>query len=865
IFLITWYFDRTFNLIACISLSIAAINDLSFGSQVMDVESVRSNRSERSDRSRKSKRIQLPIHSLSQIHTSDGQLRQLHTGRGTTSSTPVDLIMMQNTDLNLRPMTPSSLAVTQSMQQQQRPQGPSYSMYNWMPPPSGMTVGPSFTAYPQPTPYSPMVWNGQQQQQSLVPVSYPHQVGTFPGPGMPLPNPQQPVQPMCHPGFVPSVQQLYAPTPQMGSTSSNTQSPPHTESYRPESSQLPPTVPTQPQVVATPTPAPQSYETHISHGGHNDDTAWVEEATAVTGATSETGLSGGDNLSRFGARFGLAASLGLQPGTGYGISGAAAALIRTEADEINVYSCSHVIGLLASTLVALGALVSPVFMLLLPHFPMQIGWDTETCQSTCEGHLIGISVKLLLLSLATWVLSAPCRALCAGGTAILPRVRLCRTLFLCLVFVVLFAFWLFYTVRVIQPKEPEYLSIVLFADSLTDTLLFLHYAGIGLMELRKTRHRYAIHIVRSPDGMSKTLKCGEMSLQRAALEVLQFYMIEFTALTPGQTGSGNVSGGKRGRRSGVEVGSAPSEPGSNTGGGSRYKFYDVDGSGTGLIDKAGSGVGYSSTMRPANGAVTTAVQSASARLYEELELEKRTRKRRMRLLLAVEEAFTHVRRLASETCASGSAGQTSMPLNPQANGLMFKTKLNQEKSLDPYEAAQAVFPTLIRPLQKYMRVTRQQARHPVDMVIDHLALCLAYGLSPHAFLERFNPAAATPQLDAAAAATAIRTAKRDRKQQQQQQQQVHQRSGRPGQPGAIDNGGPFLPKHVYPGGQQTWSIVADRALSRSLADGAIFQLRRGSEISLLCTVRRLPLIRLIEEVLEPLEVGRFALNTDNAV
>lgn len=142
------------------------------------------------------------------------------------------------------------------------------------------------------------------------------------------------------------------------------------------------------------------------------------------------------------------------------------------------------------------------------------------------------------------------------------------------------------------------------------------------------------------------------------------FCLSLQAFTPGATGSANVSGGKRGRRGGVG-GGAPSEPGSNTGGGSRYKFYDVDGSGTGLVDKAGSGVGYSSTIGPANGAVSTTVPSASARLYEELELEKRTRKRKMRLLLAVEEAFTHVRRLASETCADENSRQASIPLNPQ--------------------------------------------------------------------------------------------------------------------------------------------------------------------------------------------------------
>ncbi|CAL8107435.1 unnamed protein product [Calicophoron daubneyi] len=797
----------------------------------MDVESVRSGRSERSDRSRKSKRVPMSFQGQ------DAQQKLLQA-RTNLVNPPCDPALPSVADLSGRSATPSNVS-SQAPIIQQRQHAPPYTMYNWLPPP-GMPMSPNFSNYPQHTPYSPIGWPTQQ----MVPLTYPQPLGppTFPGQPMSLPNQQQPQipQPMqpVQQHFIPQTAQhplcpssLPNTNPPSQINNATVQQPQPTEPYRSE----------------------QQFEPHLST---HDDTAWVEDATAVTGATSETGLSGGDNLSRFGARYGLAASLSMQQsGGGCGISGAAAALIRAESDDVNFFSCAHTLGMLASAFVAITALVSPVLMLLIPHFPMAIGWTTEACKPTCEGHLIGISVKMALLSLATWVLSSPCRPFCAGGTAILPRVRLCRTLFLCLVFVVLFSFWLFYTVRVIQPKEAEYLSIVLFADSLTDTLLFLHFAGIGLLELRKIRHRYAIHIVRSPDGLSKTLKCGEMSLQRAALEVLQFYMVEFMAYTPGQSVGGNGGGSKRARR-GVCSGDQASGAG---GGGSKYKFYDVD-SGGSVMDKNGSGAGYTMGQTNNNNG-GGAVPSASARLYEELELEKRTRKRRMRLLLAVEEAFTHVRRLATETCVGGSA-QAMVPLNPQGNGLAFKNKYNAGKSLDPYEAAQAVFPTLIRPLQKYMRVTRQQARHPVDMVIDHLALCLAYGLSPQAFLERFNPAAATPQLDAAAAASAIMTAKRDKKQQQQQQQQQAQ-SGQNGPPSNSVNS--LLPKHVYPGGQQSWSIVADRALSRSLADGAIFQLRRGSEISLLCTVRRLPLIRLIEEVLEPLEAGRFALNTENAV
>ncbi len=43
--------------------------------------------------------------------------------------------------------------------------------------------------------------------------------------------------------------------------------------------------------------------------------------------------------------------------------------------------------------------------------------------------------------------------------------------------------------------------------------------------------------------------------------------------------------------------------------------------------------------------------SASARLYDEMEAEKRVRKRRMRLLLAVEDAFAHAGRMAKDASA----------------------------------------------------------------------------------------------------------------------------------------------------------------------------------------------------------------------
>lgn len=57
--------------------------------------------------------------------------------------------------------------------------------------------------------------------------------------------------------------------------------------------------------------------------------------------------------------------------------------------------------------------------------------------------------------------------------------------------------------------------------------------------------------------------------------------------------------------------------------------------------------------------------------------------------------------------------------------------------MDPTEAAQAVFPSLARALQKYLRLTRQQPQYSIDSILTHLAECLSHDLTPKAFLEPF--------------------------------------------------------------------------------------------------------------------------------
>lgn len=279
----------------------------------------------------------------------------------------------------------------------------------------------------------------------------------------------------------------------------------------------------------TPASSNRGGNQQLDQYGH-DENAWVENATAVTGATSETGLSA-DNMSRFGARYGLLASLGINNSPNSCVGGAAAALIRTEIDDFPNHTCSRLFGFLIYFGLGFCSICSPVLMVIFPYLPY-VGWGTDKCDHTCEGHLIGMAVKLALLALGTWILTAPHCPILSGARKAYPRVRLWRSLFLCLIFVILFAFWLFYSVRILQPRRRDYGSIVLFSNSLSDALLFLNFSGIALLEFQRLRSQFAVHVVRSPDGASKTYRLGDMSLQKAALEILQMYMVDFTVSHP---------------------------------------------------------------------------------------------------------------------------------------------------------------------------------------------------------------------------------------------------------------------------------------------------------------------------------------------
>nr|XP_031313741.1 vang-like protein 1 isoform X3 [Camelus dromedarius] len=151
----------------------------------------------------------------------------------------------------------------------------------------------------------------------------------------------------------------------------------------------------------------------------------------------------------------------------------------------------------------------------------------------------------------------------------------------------------------------------------------------------------------------------------------------------------------------------------------------------------------------------------------------------LRLVVAVEEAFIHIQRLQAEE-------------QQKAPG----------EVMDPREAAQAIFPSMARALQKYLRTTRQQHYHSMESILQHLAFCITNSMTPKAFLERYLSAGPTLQYD----------------------------------------------KERWLSTQ--WRLVSDEAVTHGLRDGLVFVLK-CLDFSLVVNVKKIPFIVLSEEFIDP--------------
>ncbi|KAI4458239.1 vang-like protein [Holotrichia oblita] len=472
------------------------------------------------------------------------------------------------------------------------------------------------------------------------------------------------------------------------------------------------------------------------------DDNWGENTTAITGNTSEQSESTEDVSNWPG-----------EPDTGLN------------------FICQRYVGTILTYVLSTAAFLSPLAMVILPKigfFPalstnlgLQNSVKLLVCGAECKGQLVSLAFKLIILAVGAWAVFL------RKPNATLPRIFLFRAAILVFVLVCTFAYWLFYIVQVtetaraaITPEESvDYKALVAYASSLTDTLLFIHYLAVVLVEIRHIKPVYYIKIVRSPDGESKAYAIGQLSIQRAAVWVLEKYYTEFPIYNP-YLERIPVSKSRKASTS--------------------FKFYEVDGVNNTSMQQSQSRAMLAAHARRRD-------SSHNERFYEEHEYERRVKKRRARLITAAEEAFTHIKRLHND----------QVPAIP----------------MDPHEAAQAIFPSMARALQKYLRVTRQQPRHSVESILIHLANCLSNDLTPRAFLEPYLVTEPVLQND-------------------KEQRDV-----------------------------QTWALICEELLSRPIGDNVTFHLRQN-DVSLICTIKKLPHFNVTEEVVDP-KSNKFVLRLNS--
>ena len=197
-------------------------------------------------------------------------------------------------------------------------------------------------------------------------------------------------------------------------------------------------------------------------------------------------------------------------------------------------TCSRYTGAVFTGFLATLAFLSPIAMVTIPQVVDSIKYklSDHKCDTDCEGYLISFAFKLLILIIGSWALFI------RRPKANMPRVFAFRALVIFLLFLLSFAYWLFYSYRILANTTPEgkitssYKAVVLFSSSMVDALIFVHYIAVILVEIRQLQTMYCIKIIRSPDGETKTYNMGDMSIQRAAVCCLEWYYRDFSVYNP---------------------------------------------------------------------------------------------------------------------------------------------------------------------------------------------------------------------------------------------------------------------------------------------------------------------------------------------
>ncbi|CAF1109894.1 unnamed protein product [Rotaria sordida] len=423
-------------------------------------------------------------------------------------------------------------------------------------------------------------------------------------------------------------------------------------------------------------------------------------------------------------------------------------------------------------LLCLIAFISPIFFLILPYILL----TSDTILSIDDySPILTIIFKLIFLFFGTFLLLYRRR-----NQTYLPCIHIQKTCLIMILLIIIIVYWFYYIYKILKSRIDKYERILSMTSTYEDLLLFILILSVFILEIKWLYPKWIVKVVRSPDGQIRQYTIGSMSIQEASVYLLEQYYKDFPVFNPWLENAHQTQAKRHRAFSTKSIGSQ---------------------SNSSTIATGTNGINTTRSMRGLND-----------RFYDELDYERRVRKRRTKLIMSCEDAFTHVRKCHDE-------------------------KYGSHIPMDAREAAQAVFSSMSRSLQKYLRLTRQQPYFTRESIITHLATCLSHDLSPRTFLERYIQTESQPL------ATLLF---------------------------------PVLAS-ITKNQEQSWILVCDTqtltndeekcqriSINQSIYSNLIFVLKQqhAEHIALICTFHQIPRIKLIEKFFD-LKQNKFVLKLNS--
>ena len=497
--------------------------------------------------------------------------------------------------------------------------------------------------------------------------------------------------------------------------------------------------------------------------------------------------------------------------------------------------------------------LSPILFLLIPIFKQNLSHQ-NSCYGVnkidCQTDVLTIILKLVVLSIISyWIFWQKSRI-------IYPRTHWPRAICLALMLIMTAIFWLFYAVKIMGRTNVSMDSAILFSKNCVDVLFYIHIVAIIIIELRlvskNSETEFLVEMIRSTDGEQRFYNLGEITIQEAAYLLLQNYYRDFPLNNPAAFVMGNVSSKKKANHhlhnDSTTVNNTKLNAQMSQLSPQEFKIYNLDSAGalnanhrnqnvTGasmLSEQTNRNEAFNTELEASNLAIEQSkkvLQASRDRkskkddvndlYYDQLEWERHIRKRKCRLEISAEKTFEKlVRRenhLGSHNHGNGFSDHFTSNFDPQSKKYRKHGSRNyhghgrgdhegHKNIMDANEAATVLFPSLARPLQKYLRTTRQHLHYSLASTTSHLSQSFQHGLSYRAFMQRYlkpRPQLAYPAYS--------------------------------------------IPNQDLDGDSCEWNLCSEKPLTESLSDRTIFSLQ-GNDFSLVVTCYRHPKILLTESM-----------------